>query len=122
MTKTAPVSTGVRLLGAFGGVACAAAVGLGAYASHAAAGQAQSWLQMASLYLFLHGLALLLIAPGARTRLERAGLGLMSLGLLLFCGSLIGAALLGWPTRLAPFGGSSLILAWLLLAISRLRG
>jgi uncharacterized membrane protein YgdD (TMEM256/DUF423 family) len=46
----------------------------------------------------------------------------MSLGLLLFCGSLIGAALLGWPTRLAPFGGSSLILAWLLLAISRLRG
>lgn len=119
------VPTGVRvlnrLLGTFGGIACAAAVGLGAYASHGASGQAQSWLQTASLYLFLHGLALLCLSPGAQRRLELAALGLLAAGMLLFCGSLIGAALLGWPTRLAPMGGSALILAWLVIGLGRLR-
>jgi uncharacterized membrane protein YgdD (TMEM256/DUF423 family) len=110
-----------RLLGASGGCACALAVGLGAYASHAAAGQAQSWLQTASLYLFLHGLALLLLAPAARRAFMRAALVLMALGLVLFAGSLTAAAVLDWPTRLAPIGGGSLILAWLLLAFDRLR-
>jgi uncharacterized membrane protein YgdD (TMEM256/DUF423 family) len=41
--------------------------------------------------------------------------------MLLFCGSLIGAALFGWPTRLAPIGGSTLILAWLTLGLARLQ-
>lgn len=117
----APTGLSQRLLGALGGMACAAAVGLGAYASHAASGQPQSWLQTASLYLFLHGLGLLLLSPRAVRRLDRAALALLASGMLLFCGSLIGAALLGWPTRLAPIGGSALILAWLLLGLARLR-
>ena len=112
---------GLRVLAAAGGVACALAVGLGAYASHGASGQAQAWLQTASLYLFLHGLALLVLAPSAHRRFTRVALGLLCAGLLLFAGSLIGAALLGWPTRLAPYGGMSLILGWLLLAVDRLR-
>ena len=119
--ERAPSGLVSRLLGALGGVACAAAVGLGAYASHGSSGQAQTWLQTASLYLFLHGLALLALSPNAQRRLEQAALGAMAAGMLLFCGSLIGAALFGWPTRLAPIGGSTLILAWLGLGLGRLR-
>jgi uncharacterized membrane protein YgdD (TMEM256/DUF423 family) len=111
----------MRVLASAGGVACAVAVGLGAYASHGASGQAQAWLQTASLYLFLHGLALLVLAPQAHGRLARGALGLLCVGLLLFAGSLIGAALFGWPTRFAPYGGMSLMLAWLLLGVDRLR-
>lgn len=120
--ERAPISVVCRLLGGLGGLACSAAVGLGAYASHGASGQPQSWLQTASLYLFLHGLALLCLGPLARHRLDRAALGLMAGGMLVFCGSLIGAALFGWPTRMAPLGGSALILAWLMLAAGRFRG
>lgn len=118
----APTGLYTRLLGALGGIACAAAVALGAYASHGASAQPQSWLQTASLYLFLHGLALLCLGPSAKRRLEQAALGLLAAGMLLFCGSLIGAALFGWSTRLAPVGGSSMILAWLVIGLGRLRG
>ena len=111
-----------RLLGGFGGVACAIAVALGAYASHAADGRAQGWLQTASLYLFLHGLALLVLPRLRRGRLARTGQALLLAGTCLFCGSLAAAALLGWPTRLAPIGGSGLILGWLLVGIDAMRG
>ncbi|MCG6117420.1 MAG: DUF423 domain-containing protein [Aquimonas sp.] len=110
-----------RMLGGIGGLACAAAVALGAYASHAADGRTQGWLQTASLYLLLHGLALLILPVLRTSRLARAGQGLILAGMLLFCGSLIGAAIFGWSTRLAPFGGMGLILAWLLLAVDALR-
>lgn len=120
--ERAPIGVLNRLLGGLGGLACSAAVGLGAYASHGASGQPQTWLQTASLYLFLHGLALLCLCPSARQRLERAALGLMAAGMLVFCGSLVGGALFGWPTRMAPLGGSALILAWLVLGAGRFRG
>ncbi len=117
----APTGVSQRLLGALGGFACAAAIALGAYANHGASGQSQAWLQTASLYLFLHGLALLCLSPRAHSRLDRAGLGIMAFGLALFCGSLIGAALFGLSTRLAPMGGSALILSWLMIGVARLR-
>ncbi len=117
----APSGVLQRLLGALGGFACAGAVALGAYASHGVSGQPQAWLQTASLYLFLHGLALLCLSPSAHSRLDRAGLGIMTFGLALFCGSLIGAALFGASTRLAPMGGSALILSWLAIGVARLR-
>ncbi len=37
--------------------------------------------------------------------------------MLLFCGSLTLAALLGTSTGLAPFGGSLMILGWLVYAV-----
>ena len=76
----APAGLLNRLLGALGGVACATAVGLGAYASHAASGQAQSWLQTSALYLFLHGLALLVLSPRAERRFEQAALSAIGNG------------------------------------------
>lgn len=58
--------------------------------------------------------------PWAR-RLRWLALAGLLLGTLLFAGSLAGGALLGWPTRLAPLGGTVLMASWLLLAADALR-
>ena len=54
-------------------------------------------------------------------RLRRLAMAGLLLGTLLFAGSVAGGALLGWPTRLAPFGGSLLMASWLLLAVDAVR-
>ena len=110
-----------RVAAALAALLAAAGVALGAYAAHGAEGRAAEWLRQASLYLLLHA-PLLLALLGRHGRLlgwVRVG---VLLGLALFCGSLIAAALLGWPTRLAPAGGVLLIGSWLLLGIAVLRG
>src|SRR5690606_20181477 len=66
---------------------------------------------------FAHGLALLLLAP--RDRSFRPWL--LAAGLLLFAGSLLGKALAGWPSTLAPAGGVLLMAGWLILAVSAFR-
>lgn len=122
----APAKRGVslfgRLAGAAGALCAGAAVALGAYASHGAEGQAASWLQTAALFAFGHGVALALLAPTPARLLRLAAAGLLLAGMLLFSGSLVAAALLGWPTALAPFGGSLMMLGWLLLAADLVRG
>ena len=94
----------------------AAAVALGAYAAHAADELARGRLQTAVDYLFVHVLALLVLRS-LTTPLGTLVRMLMLLGCGLFSGTLIGAAVLGGPTAAAPFGGSLLILAWLLAAV-----
>jgi uncharacterized membrane protein YgdD (TMEM256/DUF423 family) len=115
-------SVGARLLGAFGACCCALAVVLGAVAAHATAAASRPRLETAVLYLFLHGLGLLLLAPRLRGRLgSAAGLALAT-GTLLFCGTLAMAALAGGTTAPAPFGGGLLIAGWLLVALHAWRG
>jgi uncharacterized membrane protein YgdD (TMEM256/DUF423 family) len=46
---------------------------------------------------------------------------MLTLGLLLFAGSLVGAALFALPTTLAPGGGLLLMLGWLIIAVDALR-
>jgi uncharacterized membrane protein YgdD (TMEM256/DUF423 family) len=46
---------------------------------------------------------------------------MLVLGLLLFSGSLLGAALASLPTVLAPTGGLLLMLGWLIIAVDALR-
>lgn len=106
---------------AAGAVCAALGVALSAYAAHGAEGPAQARLQAAALFAFGHGVAL--AALGARRRGSPAslGLGLLLAGVVLFSGSLAGAALAGWPTRAAPWGGSLAMLGWLLLAADFLR-
>lgn len=111
-----------RILGALGSLLAGAAVALSAYAAHGAQGHAQAQLAQAAAFAFAHGLALAALAPLAMRRTALASLAAMLLGVLLFSGSLAGAALLGWPTRLAPFGGGLMILAWLVHGWDRLRG
>jgi uncharacterized membrane protein YgdD (TMEM256/DUF423 family) len=106
-----------RWLAASGALYAAAAVALSAYATHAVEGPAQARLQTAAIFAFGHGLALALLAPTTRHRLGRCALLALSLGVLLFCGSLVSSVLAQWPTTLAPSGGMLLIGGWLLLAI-----
>ena len=113
---------GPSWLGFAGGLLAAAAVALSAYASHGVAdAQVQSRLMTAALYAFGHGVALLVLAPSTPRGLGRIGLAALLLGTVLFSGSLVGGALWQLPTRLAPAGGSLLIVAWVALAFSALR-
>lgn len=105
-----------------GGLLAAVAVALGAYASHGVAdAQAQANLQTASLYAFGHGIALAALAAGTTRTLGRVALYLLLLGTLLFAGSLALSAMAGLSGKLAPFGGISLMLGWVLWALDALR-
>jgi uncharacterized membrane protein YgdD (TMEM256/DUF423 family) len=105
-----------------GGLLAAVAVGLSAYASHGIAdAQAQSHVQTAALFAFGHGLALAALAPSTTRRMGKAALGLLLLGTLLFAGSLVGGALFGLPTRLAPTGGIALMLGWVVWGVDAIR-
>ena len=105
-----------------GGLLAAAAVGLSAYASHGiAVAQAQPHVQTAALFAFGHGLALAALAPATTRRMGKAALCLLLLGTLLFSGSLVAGALGGLSTRLAPAGGITLMLGWVLWAVDAVR-
>jgi len=115
-------STASRTLASAGAVLAAAAVALAAYASHAAGPDAGTRLGIAAAFAFGHGLALAALAPrAAGDRPGLAALWLLLLGVLLFSGSLAGAHFLGLPTRMAPLGGSLMMLGWLLHAVAAWR-
>ena len=76
----------------------------------------------AAAFGFGHGLALAALAPFAHAGIGRIALATMLAGVLLFSGSLAGGGLLGWSTALAPFGGTLMLLGWLLHGWHRLRG
>lgn len=114
-------ATGSRALMAVGAVLAAAAIALSAYAQHGAIGEARANLQMAALFAFGHGIALAALAPRAARSLARIALAAMLLGVLMFSGSLTAAHFLGATTMLTPYGGSLMILAWLVFAADALR-
>lgn len=114
------MNLGLRLLSFFGGLACAAAIGLAAWASHGLAGEAARLVGLAAVFCFGHGLALVALAPAAR-RPREAGLWLLAVGVLLFAGTLLTTVLFGNPTRLAPLGGWLLMGGWLIIAVDALR-
>ncbi len=123
LTATDFAARSMRILAAIGAFACAIAVGTGAYAMHAAlTPQNHERLALAALFLFAHGLALAALAPGTTSRLRQAGLCVVLIGTILFAGSLALAALFGIAPALAPFGGSLLMLGWLLVAAGFLSG
>lgn len=121
----APSKRGVslfgRLCGAAGAICAGIAVALAAYASHGAEGQAAAWLQTAAAFAFGHGAALALLSRVTTRMAGLVSMGMLLAGMVLFSGSLAAAALAGWPTSLAPFGGSLMILGWLLLAVDLAR-
>ena len=116
---------------ALGALVMALAVIFGAAGDHLVAGGVSAEglhiYDIADRFQIYHGLGLLLIGVlirqyGKRRLLYAAG-GLMVLGTLLFCGGLYLLVLTGdvfWAF-FAPVGGTALILAWLLLALSMWR-
>ncbi len=106
----------MRVLAGIGALACGVAIGVSAYAMHGAlAAKDHERLVIAAVFLFAHGLSLAALAPGTRSRLRQAGLLILMIGTILFAGSLVLAAWLGIAPTLAPFGGSLLMLGWLLI-------
>ncbi len=106
------------------------AVILGALGSHALADiltpEKQASWGLAVQYQMIHSLGMILIAvlyqQYVQPLLRWAG-GLMLVGIILFSGSIYATAL-GAPAGLgliAPYGGSSFMLGWLLVAIAILR-
>ncbi|MBP6750745.1 MAG: DUF423 domain-containing protein [Xanthomonadaceae bacterium] len=78
-------------------------------------------LQTAAAFALAHGIALAALAPHCARRLGSLALMALAIGTLLFSGSLAGAHFFGWPTRLAPVGGSTMIVAWLVYAVDAWR-
>ena len=110
-----------RWLAAAGSVLAAATVALAAYATHAAHGEARSFLYIAAVLGFGHGIALAALAPRANGRLQFTALCGLLLGAVLFSGSLTLRYVFEMPVRVAAIGGSVLILSWLLHAAATLR-
>ena len=117
-----------RFLLASGALALAIAVALGAYAAHAvkdaAHADARQLLQTATIYMFVHGLGIvmagILARPAASEWLLAAGV-LHLAGIVLFCGSLWVLALSGRSLGVAPLGGIAFIVGWLCLAVYAFR-
>jgi uncharacterized membrane protein YgdD (TMEM256/DUF423 family) len=78
-------------------------------------------LQAAAAIAFGHGIALAALSSLARRRLAHIALAAMLLGTLLFSGGVVVAQVAGVAARIAPFGGSLLIVAWLAWALDALR-
>lgn len=114
-------SRAVRAVSASGALLAAIAVALAAYASHAASPGARERLLLAAAFAFGHGACLALLDLRTASVGRLVAPVVLLVGTLLFAGSLAGAALAGWPTRLAPLGGLLLIGGWLLLAVERAR-
>jgi uncharacterized membrane protein YgdD (TMEM256/DUF423 family) len=109
-----------RAAAAIGALLCGIAVALGAYAAHAADPAAARRLAIAALFGFGHGLALVAL----RARVGKLAIfvrGTLLAGVALFAGSLAWAATMGGQARLAPLGGTLLMLGWLLAAVELLR-
>ncbi|KJS39945.1 MAG: hypothetical protein VR70_07205 [Rhodospirillaceae bacterium BRH_c57] len=113
------------------GINGAMAVAAGAYAAHGlteAGPQAIHWMSLASTYQLIHATALGVV--GTLTPILRAGGGglarilnfaaggLMTAGIVLFCGALYGLALdVAWlMPGTAPVGGFAFMAGWLSLA------
>lgn len=113
-----------RFLLAAGAIVLAAAVAMGAIASHAVRNPAHPdavrLLQTAVLYQLVHGLGIVAIgtiARGAASRwLAASGLLLLA-GVVLFCGSLYVLAFTASSLGIvAPLGGLAFIAGWMALA------
>lgn len=102
----------------------AVGVALGAYAAHGlgADAYAQSLAERASSYQLLHSLALVAVAA-LSPRLGRLGWVpgvFFTLGLILFCGSLMVRVFSGQPfpiPMVTPLGGVCFMLGWIGLAV-----
>ena len=117
-----------RTFVAFGALAMALAVGLGAFGAHALRDRVSPELlvvwQTAIQYHVYHALGLFVVAGVASLLPDHRGLRLsgwlMIGGILLFSGSLYTLVLteIRWLGMVTPLGGTAFIAAWLALAWS----
>ncbi|HEY7388288.1 MAG TPA: DUF423 domain-containing protein [Bryobacteraceae bacterium] len=118
---------------ATGAAALAVAVILGAFGAHGLRDRldanSRSVYETAVMYHFFHALGLLIVSimpkSGFLTQSQASWVcGLLSVGIVLFSGSLYALAITRIPIlgAITPFGGLAFIAGWVLLAWSLLRG
>jgi uncharacterized membrane protein YgdD (TMEM256/DUF423 family) len=118
---------------ATGAAALAVAVILGAFGAHGLRDRldanSRSVYETAVMYHFFHALGLLIVSimpkSGILTQSQASWVcGLLSVGIVLFSGSLYALAITRIPIlgAITPFGGLAFIAGWVLLAWSLLRG
>jgi uncharacterized membrane protein YgdD (TMEM256/DUF423 family) len=117
-----------RTLFLIAGISLMTAAMLSAYGFHGLPGKVPdaklaSWA-WANQFQFFHSIGLIIIgfmlAKAPRSMLLRVAAGLMMIGMVLFSGSIY-VTTLGAPAligEVAPMGGSSFMLAWLLIGIA----
>jgi uncharacterized membrane protein YgdD (TMEM256/DUF423 family) len=117
-----------RTLFLIAGISLMTAAMLSAYGFHGLPGKVPdaklaSWA-WANQFQFFHSIGLIIIgfmlAKAPRSMLLRVAAGLMMVGMVLFSGSIY-VTTLGAPAligEVAPMGGSSFMLAWLLIGIA----
>jgi uncharacterized membrane protein YgdD (TMEM256/DUF423 family) len=121
-----------KVIQIFASIAGFIGVALGAFGAHALekmlaeSGRADTW-DTATLYLFVHALALLFIVQQKNSRNSSSRLnwsaGLFMVGIVVFCGALYTICLTG-ITKLgmvAPIGGASFMIGWLFLGLAALK-
>ena len=122
MRKTSKLLIGSACLLLLAGVILGA---IGAHAIPLTPQKQNSW-ELAVQYQLIHGIGLILIAMLYQQwviALLRWSGAFMFIGILLFSGSIYATAL-GAPqglNQIAPYGGSSLMIGWLLLGIATVR-
>jgi uncharacterized membrane protein YgdD (TMEM256/DUF423 family) len=108
-----------RRWGILAGLSGFTAIVMGAVGAHAVAdAHVAALVETASLYELIHAVAILWLS-GARGKYMPVARWLFLIGTALFCGTLYLKAIAGWDTvaRLAPFGGVSFMLGWLVIAL-----
>ncbi len=108
-----------RKWGVVAGLSGFIAVVMGAVGAHVVAdAHAAALVETASLYELIHAVVILWLS-GATGKYLSTARWLFLIGTLLFCGTLYLKAMAGWDTvvRLAPFGGVSFMLGWLVIAL-----
>jgi uncharacterized membrane protein YgdD (TMEM256/DUF423 family) len=112
-----------RKWGVVAGLSGFIAVVMGAVGTHAVAdAHAAALVETASLYELIHAVAILWLCS-AQGKYVPAVRWLFLIGTVLFCGTLYLKAIAGWDivVRLAPFGGVSFMLGWLVIALEHCR-
>lgn len=99
-----------------GALFAAISVALAAYAAHGVDGDAQARLYTAAIFAFGHGVALAALGRLGARRSGKLALAMLSIGTLLFAGSITANVLAGWQLGLTPAGGLLLIAGWVLAA------
>lgn len=111
-----------RYLGSIGALLAALAVALYVYAARDGLTASASDLITAAAFGFAHGVALAALAPLAQRPVALSGLGLLLLGVILFCGGLLAQRVLALVAGPAlPIGAALSISGWLLYAWDRLK-
>ncbi|GGO97796.1 DUF423 domain-containing protein [Stakelama pacifica] len=110
----------MNLILLFAALSGALAVGAGAFGAHGASGEAAEWLKTGGQYQLIHAVAAIAVL-----RLEAKGPAILFLaGGMMFAGTLylMALGLPRWLGAITPIGGIALIIGWLWLGWSALRG